>query len=369
MYNPFPAEAVPLLLDWYRTHRRALPWRESRDPYRVLVSEIMLQQTRAETVKPYFRRFMTALPTVEALAAADEELLLKLWEGLGYYSRVRHLQKAAQAVMERYGGVIPADFDALLSLPGVGRYTAGAVASIAYDIPVPAVDGNVLRVMARLTGDDTDVLSPAAKGRAEAALAPHVPTPGAGDFTQSLIELGALVCLPGGLPRCTECPLCLLCTAEREGRQAALPVRLSKTRRRVELRTVLVLRRMACDVQGHGVAYVAIRKRPTEGLLGGLYEFPCLEGHVDETEVRAALAARGLVAVTVRRLTDAKHLFSHIEWRMQGYAVDVADVPSEREISSGSADGWMLVPVGELDDKYAIPSAYAVYRRACSAGE
>lgn len=201
--------AVPLLIDWYRENRRDLPWRESRDPYRVLVSEIMLQQTRAETVKPYFHRFLATLPTVEDLANADEPTLLKLWEGLGYYSRVRNLQKAARAVMEHHGGVIPADFDALLKLPGVGRYTAGAVASIAFGIPVPAVDGNVLRVLARLTGDDTDILSPAAKKTAEATLAPLVPSDAAGDFTQSLIELGALVCTPGE-PKCSDCPLHLL---------------------------------------------------------------------------------------------------------------------------------------------------------------
>ena len=190
--EPFPAEAVGLLLDWYRYHARPLPWRENKDPYRVLVSEIMLQQTRAETVKPYFARFLDRLPTLADLAGCPEDVLLKLWEGLGYYSRVRNLQKAARAVMERYGGVIPADFDALLTLPGVGRYTAGAVASIAYDMPVPAVDGNVLRVVARLTGDSSDVMLASTKSAVEAALAPAVPTPGAGDFTQSLIELGAL---------------------------------------------------------------------------------------------------------------------------------------------------------------------------------
>ena len=242
MPTPLPASAVPLLIDWYRQNRRDLPWRQSRDPYRVLVSEIMLQQTRAETVKPYFHRFLATLPTVEALAGADEPTLLKLWEGLGYYSRVRNLQKAARAVMEHHGGVIPADFDALLKLPGVGRYTAGAVASIAFGIPVPAVDGNVLRVLARLTGDDTDILSPAAKKTAETTLAPLVPSDAAGDFTQSLIELGALVCTPGE-PRCGDCPLHLLCTAHREGRERDLPVRLAKTKRRVEERTVLEIGR------------------------------------------------------------------------------------------------------------------------------
>ena len=344
---------VPLLVDWYRQNRRDLPWRHTRDPYPVLVSEIMLQQTRAETVKPYFHRFMATLPTVEALANADEPTLLKLWEGLGYYSRVRNLQKAARAVMERHGGVIPADFEALLKLPGVGRYTAGAVASIAYDIPVPAVDGNVLRVLARLTGDDTDILSPTAKKRAEATLAPLVPTPDAGDFTQSLIELGALVCVPGD-PKCMDCPLHLLCEAKRTGRERDLPVRVAKTKRRVEDRTVLVIR----QGNGDGGIKIALRKRPAEGLLGGLYEFPCMSGHVTPEEVGKYLADLGLTPTAISPLPTAKHLFSHIEWRMVGFAVEVESIPT-------AVEDWFFAPVSQLDDTYAIPSAYGAYRPYC----
>ncbi len=357
MPTPFPRDAVPLLLDWYRAHRRDLPWRADRDPYRILVSEIMLQQTRAETVKPYFHRFLATLPTVEALATVDEPTLLKLWEGLGYYSRVRNLQRAAVTVMERHGGRIPADYDALLSLPGVGRYTAGAVASIAFDIPVPAVDGNVLRVLARLLGDDTDILSPTAKSVAEAALAPHIPTPGAGDFTQSLIELGALVCLPGADPHCSDCPLRLLCVAAREGRQATLPVRISKTRRRVEERTVLVIRRGGCAT---GIdREVALRRRPSEGLLAGLYEFPCLVGFPDADAVREQLATLGLTVASIRPLPSAKHLFSHIEWQMKGFLVDLSDT-----VKSPPED-WFYAPLGQVDSYYAIPSAYAAYRPYC----
>ncbi len=344
MPTPFPPEAVPLLLDWYRTYRRDLPWRATLDPYCILVSEIMLQQTRAETVKPYYRRFLATLPTIRDLAAADEATLYKLWEGLGYYSRVRNLRRAAEAVVEKHGGAIPADFDALLALPGVGRYTAGAVASIAFDIPVPAVDGNVLRVLARLMADDTDILSPAAKASAERALSPHVPTPGAGDFTQSLIELGALICTPGE-PKCADCPLSLVCAAVREGKQSELPIRIPKTRRRVEERTVLVIR----DRAGR----VAIRRRPDTGLLAGLYEFPCLDGHADEGEVREHLTARGLTVRTVTPLPAAKHLFSHIEWRMQGFLVDTDAAP---------ADDWLWATPAEVDTTYAIPSAYGAYR-------
>ena len=349
--------AVPLLIDWYRENRRDLPWRQSRDPYRVLVSEIMLQQTRAETVKPYFHRFLATLPTVEDLANADEPTLLKLWEGLGYYSRVRNLQKAARAVMEHHGGVIPADFDALLKLPGVGRYTAGAVASIAFGIPVPAVDGNVLRVLARLTGDDTDILSPAAKKTAEATLAPLVPSDAAGDFTQSLIELGALVCTPGE-PKCGDCPLHLLCAAHREGRERDLPVRLAKTKRRVEERTVLVIRCTSGET-ATAVRHIALRKRPAEGLLGGLYEFPCMEGHATPEEAGKYLTALGLTVGEITPLPPAKHLFSHIEWRMIGYAVEVAE--------TAAAEDWFFADVSEVDETYAIPSAYSAYRPYCFA--
>ncbi len=344
---PFPPAAVPLLLAWYTESHRDLPWRHTHDPYAILVSEIMLQQTRAETVKPYYHRFLATLPTVRDLAVADEETLHKLWEGLGYYSRVRNLKRAAEVVVETHGGVIPADFDALLALPGVGRYTAGAVASIAFGIPVPAVDGNVLRVLSRLTGDNTDVLSATAKSTAEAALAPHVPSDAAGDFTQSLIELGATVCTPGGEPKCADCPLALVCVAAREGRQAELPVRIPKTKRRTEERTVLVIR----TPDGR----VAIRRRPDSGLLAGLWEFPCMEGFCDEDAVRAHLSARGLTVLSVSRLADAKHLFSHIEWRMQGYAVTV-NAPA-------AVEDWVFATVAELDAVYAVPSAYGAYRR------
>ena len=352
---PFPPEATELLVGWYQQNRRDLPWRENCDPYRVLVSEIMLQQTRAETVKPYFHRFLETLPTVEALAACDEATLLKLWEGLGYYSRVRNLQKAARAVVERHGGVIPADFDALLALPGVGRYTAGAVASSAYGIPVPAVDGNVLRVLARLLGDDTDVLSATAKANAERALAPHVPAERAGDFTQSLIELGAMICTPGEHPKCEDCPLRLLCVAEREGRQGELPVRLPKTKRRLEKRTVLVIRQ-----EGR----VALRRRPAEGLLGGLYEFPCLPEWVDEEDVHAYLAELGVAVDGIASLGEAKHLFSHIEWRMQGYLVTASPRGEGNTVSD-----WVWASRTELEKTYPLPSAYSAYRGACFDGD
>jgi A/G-specific adenine glycosylase len=339
-----------LLLSWYDRNKRDLPWRENRDPYRIWVSEIMLQQTRAETVKPYFLRFVDRLPTVRALAEAEESELLKLWEGLGYYSRVRNLQKAARTVMSEHGGVIPADFDALLALSGVGRYTAGAIASMAFDISVPAVDGNVLRVMARLMKYEENVLSPATRSYVEDVVSHLVPTVRAGDFNQALIELGALVCLPSGEAKCASCPLALLCAAHRDGADtvARLPVRIKNTTRRIEQRTVLII----IDEMGH----VAVRRRPDQGLLGGLYEFPNVEGSLTPTDVTIHLQAEGLtVAHEPVRLSDARHLFSHIEWQMCGYAVRVSR-PS-------SVDTFCFASKAELDEQYAIPSAFSVYRK------
>ena len=337
-----------LLLSWYVQNRRSLPWRENRDPYRIWVSEIMLQQTRAETVKPYFLRFMEVLPTVQALAEAEEAVLLKLWEGLGYYSRVRNLQKAARIVMTEYGGRVPTDFDTLLSLPGVGRYTAGAIASMAYDLPVPAVDGNVLRVMARLMGYEENVLLPATKTYVEQTVEKLVPAR-AGDFNQALIELGATVCLPAKEARCASCPLALLCEAFRRGEEtvARLPVRVKNTTRRIEQRTVLIL----IDEQGR----IAVRKRPDKGLLAGLYEFPNTDGFFDPEGVSAYLRGQGFdLRGTPIRLPDARHLFSHIEWQMQGYAVPVAACEMQ---------DCLFVTQDELKREYAIPSAFSAYRK------
>ena len=338
-----------LLLAWYEQNKRPLPWRENRDPYRVWVSEIMLQQTRAETVKPYFLRFVDKLPTVRHLAEAEESQLLKLWEGLGYYSRVRNLQKAARVVMDKHGGCIPTDVDTLLTLPGVGRYTAGAIASIAFDVPAPAVDGNVLRVMARLLTCEDNVLAPQTKQHIERIVSDLVPA-AAGDFNQALIELGALVCLPGREAKCGFCPLSLMCQAYRRGEEAvaSLPTRIKNTARRVEQRTVLIL----SDEQGR----IAVRRRPDTGLLGGLYEFPHVEGFFDPDGVAEHVTDLGLaVCAEPSRLADARHLFSHIEWQLQGYAVRV-------EITAPMGD-VEFVTVSQLQDDYAIPSAFAAYRK------
>ena len=262
LYKTLPEILIP----WYFKHARDLPWRKDREPYHVWLSEIMLQQTRVEAVKGYYTRFLKEFPTIADLAEADEDRLLKLWEGLGYYNRVRNMQKAAIQVMEEHGGKLPADYEKLLKLKGIGSYTAGAIASIAYQIPVPAVDGNVFRILTRVAADDTDIMKPSFRTLLEKELREvmqGMEMPGA--FNQALMELGATVCVPNGAPLCEQCPWNSLCLARKEGRIAELPVRTKAKARRIEKRTVLVIR---------DNDKVAIRKRPEKGLLAGLYELP-----------------------------------------------------------------------------------------------
>ena len=336
-----PAIVAPLLA-WYDEGHRDLPWRAVPTPYRVWVSEIMLQQTRVEAVRGYFDRWMQALPDIPALAAADEAVYMKLWEGLGYYSRVRNLHRAAVEVCEQYGGELPADYAKLLALPGVGEYTAGAVASIAFGIPEPAVDGNVLRVVARLTDSHDDVLSPAVKREAEKAVAAVIPHDRPGDFNQAVMDLGATVCLPNGAPRCADCPLQHLCLGCHHGNAAMLPVRAAKKARRVENRTVLLAR---CDT------LVGIRRRPAKGLLAGLWELPALAGHLSPEETRAALAAQGWQVQKLLSLRPAKHIFTHVEWHMNGYYIELAAPP----------DGLTFVSPAALRADYALPSAFRAF--------
>ncbi len=341
------AFAVERLLVWYRANRRDLPWRHTRDPYCIWLSEIMLQQTRVEAVKPYYARFLSECPTVAALAALPEERLLKLWEGLGYYSRARNLQKAARVVMECHNGEMPRTCEGLLSLPGIGEYTAGAVASIAFNERVPAIDGNVLRVLARLTGSREEITKDDTKRRWRERLALSVPAD-AGDFTQSLIELGATVCVPNGEARCEVCPLREQCVARREGTLDEIPVRSAKKPRRIEARTVLILQ------DGERTA---LCKRPPKGLLAGLYELPNRMGHLTSEELPALIRSLGFEPLQIRRLEDAKHIFSHIEWHMIAYAVRI----------SPEFDGWhdtsgmLLVQNDDLHQNYAIPSAFSAY--------
>lgn len=341
------------LQEWFQKNARILPWRENPDPYHVWISEIMLQQTRVEAVKPYFDRFITELPNVKALADCPEERYLKLWEGLGYYNRVRNLHVAARQMMEEFGGRIPEDFESLLKLKGIGRYTAGAIASIAYKKRVPAVDGNVLRVLTRVSGDDSDIMKQSVRNIIEERLfilmqerkelIPEV-------FNQALMELGALVCVPNGTPHCNRCPWNDFCVARLENRIAEIPVKKKAKARKIEKRTVFVLR------DGDRVA---IQKRPAEGILAGMYELPNTLSQLGEKEAITFLKKRGYEVLRIQSLGKAKHIFSHVEWHMTGYAVFVDSFSLEEH----TPEGVLFVDARDVAKRYAIPSAFAAYAK------
>lgn len=338
------------LLAWYDKGRRILPWREEPTPYHVWLSEIMLQQTRVEAVKPYYDRFLKKLPDIRSLAEVEEEQLLKLWEGLGYYNRARNLKKAAMIIMSEYGGEMPGDYEELCKLPGIGSYTAGAIASIAFGNPVPAVDGNVLRILSRLRMDDRDILDAKVKKSIEQELRGVIPADRPGDFNQALMELGAMVCIPNGMAKCEECPWKHLCQAEKQNRVQEFPKKAPKKPRSIEKKTVLVIQ----DAER-----VAIRKRPEKGLLAGMYEFPSLEGHRKEAEVIEYLKQLGLQPLRIRKLEDTKHIFTHKEWHMSGYVIRVDEL-CKLEQKDSAADFLFIDPM-ETKSNYPIPSAFAAY--------
>ncbi len=345
--------AVPKpLLKWYDNNRRILPWREQPTPYRVWVSEIMLQQTRVEAVKPYFQRFMEILPDIAALSQAPEEVLLKLWEGLGYYNRVRNLQKAALQIMENYGGVMPDSYEELLKLKGIGSYTAGAISSIAYGKPNPAVDGNVLRVIARVRKDERCISEDKVKKSVEKDLWEIMPTDRPGDFNQAMMEIGACVCIPNGAPHCEECPLQQICMAYADGTQLQYPNKAKAKERSVEEKTILIIR----DAQ-----LAALHKRPSRGLLAGMYEFPSMKGYRTAEEIKEYLAENGLQVLRIQPLEDAKHVFSHREWHMKGYLIRVDEL-APKHTGPDSAD-WIYIDPLETREKYPIPSAFAAYAK------
>lgn len=362
------AETIPYLLQWYDYNRRILPWREDPTPYHVWVSEIMLQQTRVEAVKGYYDRFLTRLPEISALASAEEEELLKLWEGLGYYNRVRNMQKAAQVVMEEYGGEMPADYERLRKLPGIGDYTAGAIASIAFGLLYPAVDGNVLRVMSRIACSEEDIAKEQTKKKLQADLTAVMPKR-SGDFNQSLMELGATVCLPNGKPLCDRCPVMHLCKAFHAERETELPVKSGKKERRIEKRVVYLA---VCDGK------VLLHRREKKGLLAGLWEFPnaLIEG---ESKIQG------------KNTKKAKHVFSHVEWHMEGVKIEewggataqkrlfeyVRGLTDEKgagkeikeetkesqkeNLREAEGEDWRFVSLSEMQEKYPIPSAFEAF--------
>lgn len=331
-----------LIVKWYQENKRELPWRKEKNPYDIWISEIMLQQTRIEAVMGYYERFLKSLPTVKDLAEVDEEKLLKLWEGLGYYNRARNLKKAAQIVQEKYDGNMPKSYEELLELPGIGEYTAGAIASITYDEPVPAVDGNVLRVVSRVVASKKDVLEAKTKKEFTEKLQKIMPKQ-AGGFNEGLMELGERICLPNGEPICDKCPLQEICLAKKEGLIAEIPVRNAKIKRKKEQKTVFLLE---CESK------IAIRKRESTGLLANLYEFPNVDGKLTKKEIEKVLQDWKLQVKSVEKAGTHHHIFSHVEWDMVGFKVSVENVN----------DKFIWVEQQELWEKYAIPGAFSKFR-------
>lgn len=335
------------LLKWFKKHARVLPWRETPTPYRVWVSEIMLQQTRVNAVMPYFERFIKALPDIKDLAECEEEWLLKLWEGLGYYNRVRNMQTAAKTVMKEYKGSLPADYEALLNLKGVGSYTAGAIASIAYQIPVPAVDGNVLRVITRVSADTSDITKQSVKTEIEKLVTKIIPKNRAGEFNQALMELGATVCVPNGEPLCKECPWSKFCRARLDDKIKEIPVKTVKKARKAENKTIFIIKQQR---------NIILHKRENKGLLAGMYEFPNTQGTLSEEEAVLWIKEQGLSPIRIQKLEKAKHIFSHVEWHMTGYEVWVDELEEDKS-------GMLYVDVKEAKETYPIPAAFAVYMK------
>ncbi len=334
-----------LLLSWYAENHRALPWRQDNEPYHVWLSEIMLQQTRVEAVKEYYTRFLRELPTISALASCEEDRLQKLWEGLGYYSRVRNLQKAAKTIMQEHQGAFPQSYDAVRALSGIGDYTAGAICSICFDAPTPAVDGNVLRVLSRVTEDSADILAQRTKRQYNDALAEIYPQGRCGDFTQSLMELGATVCVPNGAPKCEACPLQGICKAYAHKTQAQYPVKAAKKAKRMEEKTVFLLRfEDTC----------AVRKRPAKGLLAGLWELPNVEGHLDAQEALSLAEQWGVHPQELLRCTNRTHIFTHIIWQMRCYEITCRV----------QADTFVWADKTRFSRDVALPTAFRMFLEA-----
>lgn len=328
---------VQPLLEWYHINKRDLPWRKTKDPYAIWISEIMLQQTRVEAVKPYYARFLETLPTVKDLAEADEETILKLWEGLGYYSRVRNMQKAAIQIMENYEGKFPGDYNALLKLKGIGPYTAGAVGSIAFDLQVPAVDGNVLRVMSRLTTNPSDISLQSTKKDWEMRLTSIMPKKYSGDLNQALMELGATICVPNGAPRCEVCPVRKYCEGYRKGTPQLYPVKAEKKSRTQEYLNVFF-----CVYEDK----IAVHKRPPKGLLSSLWELPNADR---ELSIPAALQEFGILKGDIIPMKNQKHIFTHIEWYMDCYYV---------KVSEKTASDLVWLTKADAETSVALPSAF-----------
>lgn len=373
-------EIAKALLLWYKENRRSLPWRDDPSPYHVWVSEIMLQQTRVEAVKEYYRRFMDRFPDIETLAAADEDECRKVWEGLGYYSRVRNMKRAAASIVEEYGGKMPVTSAALKRLPGIGPYTSAAIASIAFGERIPAVDGNLLRVFARLALYEKEIRGREALSAAAAYFqevmdsmpseegvlpkdryffAGNTVCACPGDINQALMDLGAMVCIPGSRPLCGQCPLRDHCLAFRNGRCSDIPVMPPKKTRRIEKRTVLIIR------DGERIV---LRHRPEKGLLAGMYEFPNEDGWLTEEEALEKARQYGFSPVRILPLPEAKHVFTHLEWRMRGYEIRVGDFDEMKketgrvtDRTKEKSDSCFAVTISQMLKQYAVPNAFDAF--------
>ena len=355
------SEFADKLLAWYKANRRILPWREDPTPYHVWISEIMLQQTRVEAVREYYKRFLVSLPDIESLAKAPEDVYLKLWEGLGYYSRIRNLHKAARIVMEEYGGELPGEAENLIKLPGIGRYTSSAIASIAFGRKIPAVDGNLLRICARLRAYEENIKTPAAIKAASDYYLSQMPEETllrvsdnagktenrCGDFNQALMDLGTAVCLPGSRPYCDQCPVCDFCRihSEKPGQEMSLPVIPAHRDRKVEPLTVFLIRNGEKP---------AVKKRPSKGLLAGLYEFPNAKGTLAREDAIRWLKKHGVQPLRINEICSAVHIFTHKEWHMTGYEVRI-------DPFDGDTDSFIMADPEEIREKYCIPSAFSAY--------
>lgn len=337
-----PQQLPERLLEWYAAGHRDLPWRRDREPYHVWLSEVMLQQTRVEAVKGYYHRFLAELPDISALAACPPDRLAKLWEGLGYYSRMRNLQKAAQVIVSAHGGVFPREYDAIRALPGVGDYTAGAIASICFGLPEPAVDGNVLRVLSRVTDDAAPVTDAAVKREYAARLREIYPAGRCGDFTQSLMELGATVCGPNSQPQCALCPLASLCLARANGTALLRPVKAPKKEKRTEEKTVFILR---CGTR------IAVRRRPEQGLLAGLWELPNVDGKCSAQQALAQAERWGVHPRELCRSSKKTHIFTHIRWELRGFYIECAE----------AAPLFTWVDPARFRQDIALPTAFRIF--------
>ena len=338
MFKNIYSQLPEVLLPWFEENKRNLPWREDKDPYHIWVSEIMLQQTRVEAVKGYYARFLQHFPDISSLAAADDELLHKMWEGLGYYSRVRNLKKAATVIVEKHNGIFPRKYEDVLALPGIGEYTAGAICSIAFDQPTPAVDGNVLRVVTRLCDDATPIDDPTFKKSVQKELAKIYPEQ-AGDFTQAMMELGATVCGPNRKPECGNCPCNHFCLARKNGTAEDLPIKAPKKDRRIEEKTVFILN---CD------GCYALQKRPNRGLLAGLWQFPNTQGKLSVEEMVSFLEQKDINIHEILRTVERKHIFTHIEWHMCGVYMQVRNINEE----------YTWLSTEQIRSQAALPTAF-----------